>query len=198
MGFLTLCCHGNLDLLRVLFWAPRGGFWIPRRHYVLGTVCREPTGYSYRIAMSNHLLQCVIFRYAISLLKTCCLSFSLPSFLFFFFFKTFSKQAVEHVQSHLSKKQVTATLFQVRWLQNKRLWPASHSDLIRFPRLAELMPWRSSQNAGVLLLHPAALLTGFADVPGKGLMQPSCNCMFWKSIEPRQDRVFLLFGVWCL
>lgn len=26
----------------------------------------------------------------------------------------FSKQAVEHVQSHLSKKQVTSTLFQVR------------------------------------------------------------------------------------
>lgn len=31
-----------------------------------------------------------------------------------FFLKPFSKQAVEHVQSHLSKKQVTSTLFQVR------------------------------------------------------------------------------------
>ena len=30
------------------------------------------------------------------------------------FLKPFSKQAVEHVQSHLSKKQVTSTLFQVR------------------------------------------------------------------------------------
>lgn len=38
--------------------------------------------------------------------------------MFFFFQKPFSKQAVDHVQTHLAKKQVPASLFQVRLRQS--------------------------------------------------------------------------------
>lgn len=34
--------------------------------------------------------------------------------VFFFLFQSFSKKAVDHVQSHLAKKQVPPTLFQVK------------------------------------------------------------------------------------
>lgn len=37
------------------------------------------------------------------------------------FLKSFSQQAVEHVQSHLSRKQVMPTLFQVREMHVTRL-----------------------------------------------------------------------------
>lgn len=35
-------------------------------------------------------------------------------FISFFLFQSFSKKAVDHVQSHLAKKQVPPTLFQVK------------------------------------------------------------------------------------
>lgn len=77
---------------------------------LLGDHCVKPSVVT-RDLQTCHLL---IKKCSLSFFLLFSLFFFLPSFFFFFSLKQFSKQAVEHVQSHLSKKQVTPTLFQVR------------------------------------------------------------------------------------